>query len=198
MWIVAGLGNPGQEYQGTRHNVGFEVVSCLADRHGFPASKSFKKAEIARGRLGGHDLLLACPMTYMNLSGDAVGAIMRYYKCEAGDVIVVHDELDFAPGIVRFKHGGGHGGHNGLKSVSAHIGTSYARVRVGVGKPRGRGTDHVLSHFGGAERKVMDDAVLTAADAVEAIVCDGMPQAMNRFNQKQGSTDEAAAQNRGE
>src|SRR5690554_2966718 len=105
MFLVVGLGNPGPKYRGTRHNIGFEVIERLAERHGFPASKAFKKAEVSRGSMGGHEVLLAEPMTYMNLSGDAVGAIARYYKIEPTKIIVVHDELDFEPGEVRIKAG---------------------------------------------------------------------------------------------
>lgn len=183
MWIVAGLGNPGNEYQGTRHNVGFEVVSLLADRHRFATSKAFKNAQVSRGHIGGNEVLLMQPMTFMNLSGDAVGPVMRYFKCASSDVIVVHDELDFAPGVVRIKRGGGPGGHNGLKSVSNHIGADYLRIRVGVGKPTGRGVDHVLSRFGSGERSLVNEAVATAADAVEMIVCESLDKAMNKFNQ---------------
>ena len=184
MWIVAGLGNPGNEYQGTRHNVGFEVVSLLADRHRYAASKAFKNAQVARGDIAGNEVLLMQPMTFMNLSGNAVGPVMRYFKCTPSDVIVVHDELDFAPGVVRIKRGGGPGGHNGLKSVSDHIGADYLRIRLGVGKPTGRGADHVLSRFSSSDRAVLNDAVSAAADAVEMIVCESLDKAMNKFNQQ--------------
>jgi len=185
MLFVVGLGNPGAEYHGTRHNVGFEVVERLAERHGFPTSKRFKNAEVSRGRIAGHDALLIEPMTYMNLSGDAVGSIVQYYRGEPEDVIVVHDELDFEPGVVRLKKGGGHGGHNGLRSIAGQIGRDFVRVRVGVGKPpRGQGVDHVLSRFTAEERRLTNEAVDQAADAVEMILERGLQRAMNAFNQK--------------
>jgi len=189
MLFVVGLGNPGPKYARTRHNVGFEVVERLAERHRFPASKRFKNAETSRGHIDGCEALLIEPMTFMNLSGDAVGAIMRYYRGEPCDVVVVHDELDFPPGEVRLKLGGGHGGHNGLRSIIDHIGADFARVRVGVGKPpQGRGADHVLSPFSVSQRRMVDDAVEVAADAVEQIATTGMQKAMNRYNQRAAAT----------
>ncbi len=185
MLFVVGLGNPGTEHVATRHNIGFEVVERLADRHGYPQSRRFKNAEVCRGTIKGHDALLIRPLTYMNLSGDAVGAITRYYKGEERDVIVIHDELDFEPGEVRVKLGGGHGGHNGVRSVASHVGSEFVRVRVGIGKPpAGRGADHVLSRFSAPDRRIADDAVETSADAVEMIIDEGVKKAMNRYNRR--------------
>lgn len=186
MRFVVGLGNPGREYVGTRHNLGFEVVDELARRHGYPAFRRFKNADVSRGEIAGQQVLLVKPLTYMNLSGDAVGAILGFYKGEASDVVAVHDELDFEPGVVRLKQGGGHGGNNGVRSLCSHIGRDFARVRLGIGKPRGNGADHVLSRFTASERIAVDRAVEVAADAVEAILAEGMPRAMSRFNQRAG------------
>lgn len=193
MKLVVGLGNPGAQYHRTRHNVGFEVIQELARRHGLGPFKAMMKAEVSRGRVLGEEILLVQPMTYMNLSGDAVGALMRYFKGEPRDVIVVHDELDFEPGIVRIKNGGGHGGHNGVRSVIGHIGREFPRVRVGVGKPprggkSGEGADHVLSPFNQKERVLIDEAVHLAADAVEGLLTEGLSRTMNRFNQKASAT----------
>lgn len=194
MRLVIGLGNPGAEYRGTRHNVGFEVIARLAERHAFPASKAFKKAEVSRGHIEGQEVLLMQPMTYMNLSGDAVSAVMRYYKCEPADLIVVHDELDFEPGQVRVKRDGGHGGNNGLRSIIAHVGRDFPRVRVGIGKPpRGRGADHVLGRFSKLERVEIDEAIERACDAVEVVLSQGVQRAMNQYNQRSPSSEDGAA-----
>ena len=186
MQLVVGLGNPGPQYDGTRHNIGFEVVDCLALRHRFDAPRNFKNAIVCKGRISGQDVLLVKPQTYMNRSGDPVGVIARYYKTEPGEVIVVHDELDFLPGDVRLKPNGGAGGHNGLRSLIDHMGKEFPRIRMGVGKPANaaQGADYVLSRFDKASRVAMDEAIVVAADAVAAILADGLPAAMNRFNQK--------------
>lgn len=189
MQLVVGLGNPGSEYVGTRHNIGFEVIDHLAAQHRFDASRSFKNAEVAKGRIAGEDVLLVKPLTYMNLSGDAVGAIARFYKVETPQIIVVHDELDFAPGDVRLKIAGGHGGHNGLRSIMAHMGAEFVRVRMGIGKPSksAQGADYVLSRFDTSSRKAMDEAVVAAAQAVEAVLTKGAAAAMNAINRRSPS-----------
>lgn len=186
MFLVTGLGNPGARYDKTRHNVGFEVIDALAHRFHFPASKPEKKGHVSRARLGDHDVLLQKPATYMNLSGEAVGPLARYYKIPPENVIVVHDELDFEPGIVRIKKGGGAGGNNGLKSIISHFDPGFVRIRMGVGKPPSgqEGAEHVLSKFRPEERTLVDEAIVTACDAVEAILEKGVAQAMNEFNRK--------------
>jgi PTH1 family peptidyl-tRNA hydrolase len=185
MMLVVGLGNPGKKYDGTRHNVGFEIIRQVARQHGFPAAKSIKSAEVQKGSIGGQEVLLAQPMTYMNLSGDAVGGLARYYKIEVEDIVVVHDELDFEPGVVRIKNGGGHGGHNGLRSIIGHMGREFLRVRVGVGKPEAEGADHVLSRFSGNERILINEAIDRAVKAVEMLVREGEEAAMRTFNRKE-------------
>jgi len=187
MVVVVGLGNPGREYTKTRHNIGFEVVEALADEGGFGAWRSTAdKALVSKGRIGKHEVLLVKPMTFMNLSGDAVGALMRYYKAEVSELVVVHDELDFDPGVVRVKLGGGHGGHNGLRSIAAHVGQDFARIRVGIGKPPARmqGADFVLSSFDKGERSLVDEAVASAAKAVRMFVEEGVQAAMTEFNRR--------------
>jgi len=186
MYFVVGLGNPGGKYAGTRHNVGFEVVDALAKRSGFLASKQQLGAEVSRGHIADKDALLIKPQTYMNLSGDAVGALLRYYKGQVSDVIVIHDELDFDLGEVRLKISGGHAGHNGLKSLMAHIGRDFLRVRVGVGKPAAGmdGADWVLSKVEAGSRRLLDAAVEDAMAAVEAIMRDGLERTMNRLNRR--------------
>lgn len=184
--LVVGLGNPGREYSRTRHNVGEEVVGVLAERLGEKLKPGRDKAAVAETRLGDKRVVLAFPSTYMNLSGEAVGAMMRRYRIDAPTrLIVVHDELDLSPGVVRVKVGGGLAGNNGLRSITQHLKTQdYVRVRIGIGKPpsKERGADHVLSRVPKAERDLLDVAVQVAADAVETIVMQGAEVAQQRFN----------------
>ena len=184
--LVVGLGNPGKEYSRTRHNVGAESVALLAAR----AAEKFKagrdKALVAVARIAGRRVVLALPTTYMNDSGIAVGALMRRHKVDdPSRLIVVHDELDLPPGLVRIKVGGGLAGNNGLRSITQHLHTQdYVRVRMGIGKPpsKERGADHVLSRLPKAERELLDIAIVTAADALEVLVADGPEAAMTKFN----------------
>ncbi|MEJ5256297.1 MAG: aminoacyl-tRNA hydrolase [Acidimicrobiales bacterium] len=184
--LVVGLGNPGREYAGTRHNVGFEVVELLAARHGGRFKKSRERALVTEVRIDDHRVVLAEPQTYMNLSGEAVAPLVRHHGIEdLHRLVVVHDELDLPVGRLKVKVGGGLAGHNGLRSISAHLHSSdFVRVRIGVGKPpsRERGTDHVLARVSRSERTALDQTVRDAADAVELIVSEGPQAAMTRFN----------------
>ena len=187
-WLVAGLGNPGKEYAGNRHNVGFMVADLLASRVGAKFGRSKRAhAEVAEGRLGfgGRKLVLVKPLTYMNLSGAPVVALSQFFKVPVSNVIAVHDELDVPFGQVRAKRGGGEGGHNGLRSMSKSLSSKeYARVRFGIGRPPGRQdpADYVLSDFSGAERKELEFLVDRAADVVEAIVLEGVEWAQNKYH----------------
>lgn len=185
MYLIVGLGNPGKKYDGTRHNIGFEVIDSLVVRNQFPQLRATGKAAAVKGRLCSQDVVLARPATFMNLSGDAVGPLMRFYQLDTQQLVVVHDELDFEPGKVKLKSGGGHGGHNGLRSIMNHCGRDFIRVRVGIGKPPRTqdGADFVLSRFDKATRVLMDEAVGTALEGVELIVEHGMAKAMALFNQ---------------
>jgi len=188
--LVVGLGNPGPEYAETRHNVGVRVVELLAARAGGGRfSKHKSNADVLEGRLVGRRAVLAVPRTYMNVSGGPVAGLLRYYGVEPADLVVVHDDLDLGFGVVRLKQGGGEGGHNGLRSISASIGTKdYLRVRFGIGRPPGRQdpADFVLKRFSGAERKELEFAVDLAADAAEALLRDGLEPAQNRFHALSG------------
>lgn len=186
MYLVCGLGNPGARYDRTRHNVGFEVVDALAHRFHFPPYKKDKKSEVARGKVGDDEVLLQKPTTYMNLSGEAVGPLARYYKIPPERVIVLHDELDFDPGTLRLKRGGGAGGHNGLKSIIQHFDPNFLRLRIGVGKPPpGRpGADWVLSRFAPDERVAIDEALVDAMNAVISVLESGVDKTMNEINRK--------------
>jgi peptidyl-tRNA hydrolase, PTH1 family len=184
--LVVGLGNPGSEYEGTRHNVGAEVVQLLADRHGAKLRKSKERAVVDEVVVGGRRLALAIPLTYMNLSGEAVAPLVRRHGIDDPHrLVIVHDELDLPVGRLKVKLGGGLAGNNGLKSVKAHLHTDdFARVRIGIGKPPGRaeGVEHVLKRPGKRDRTELDIVVAEAADAVELILSDGVDLAMHRFN----------------
>ena len=183
--LIVGLGNPGKKYARTRHNVGTDAIELLAQRLNVSLKVGRDRAQIAETRIGDEAVVLVIPTTWMNESGEAVGPLARRYKITAANIIIIHDELDLEPGAVKLKMGGGLAGHNGLKSVSQHIGTNdYARVRIGVGKPTSKeqGADHVLSSIPPAERKILDIAVETACDAVERIMKEGLDAAMREYN----------------
>jgi PTH1 family peptidyl-tRNA hydrolase len=183
--LVVGLGNPGEEYDKTRHNVGAEVVELLARRHGGKLRKQKERSLTDEVNVGGRRMALAIPLTYMNLSGEAVAPLVRRYGVEPGQLVVVQDEMDFELGRLQVKNGGGLAGHNGLKSIVAHLHTQdFVRIRIGIGKPPGsrQGADHVLRRFSKAERKEIDVTLEEAADAVELILAEGVDVAMNRFN----------------
>jgi PTH1 family peptidyl-tRNA hydrolase len=184
-FLIVGLGNPGPRYAGTRHNAGFLVVDELADRIGgsFKAHKG--RADVVEGRLAGRAVVLAKPKSYMNESGGPIVAISRFYKVDAARIVVVHDELDLPYGALRLKRGGGEGGHNGLKSTSAALGSKdYLRVRFGIGRPPGRQdpADYVLREFAATERKDLAYLIDRAADAVEALLAKGLEPAQNEFH----------------
>ncbi|MDT4916132.1 MAG: peptidyl-tRNA hydrolase, family [Pseudonocardiales bacterium] len=187
-FLVVGLGNPGPRYAATRHNAGFLVVDLLADRIGgrFKAHKSSSgRADVLEGRLAGVPVVLAKPRSYMNESGGPVVSVARFFKIPLERIVVVHDELDLPFGALRLKLGGGDGGHNGLRSVSAALGAKdYLRVRFGIGRPPGRQdpADFVLKEFAATERKDLAFFVDRAADAVEALLTDGLEPAQNTYN----------------
>jgi PTH1 family peptidyl-tRNA hydrolase len=183
--LVVGLGNPGDEYARTRHNVGAEVVEILAKRHGASLKKSKERARVDQVRIGSSLVALAIPLTYMNDSGLAVAALVRRYGVDPGQLVVVQDELDLPVGTLKVKNGGGLAGHNGLRSITSHLHSdAFLRVRIGVGKPvsKEHGADHVLKKFSKRERTEIDVVLQEAADAVETIIADGVDVAMNRVN----------------
>jgi PTH1 family peptidyl-tRNA hydrolase len=184
MKLILGLGNPGVEYKGTRHNVGFEVIEELGDRHHIPVRKRTMRSVLGDGVIEGQKVILARPMTYMNLSGEAAAAICRMYKIPPEDVIVVVDDIALPVGKLRLRFKGSSGGHNGLESVERHLHTQdYPRVRIGVGSAQpGRMVDHVLGKFKPAERELVSESIDRAADAVEAALREGFEKAMNLFN----------------
>ena len=184
-YLVVGLGNPRDEYARTRHNVGTDVVELLAARHGARLKKGKERALVDEVRIGPARVALAVPLTYMNESGDAVRRLAHRYGVDPEQVIVVHDELDLPLAALKLKAGGGLAGHNGLRSIKSHLhDDTFLRVRIGIGKPpsRERGADHVLDRFSKRDRTEIDVTLAQAADAVEAIVADGIDAAMNRYN----------------
>lgn len=186
MYIIVGLGNPGKEYQGTRHNIGFDVIDALAEKYNISILEKKHKAMIGKGIVAGQKVILVKPMTFMNLSGESVREVLDYYKVdEEEELIVVYDDISLVPGGLRIRGKGSAGGHNGIKSIIQHLGHDvFKRVKVGVGeKPKGWDlADHVLGRFSTEERKAVDEAVLVAIEAVELLVTEGLDEAMNRCN----------------
>jgi len=184
-WLIAGLGNPGPDYAGNRHNAGFMVADVLAGRMGARFRAAKFQAAAADGKLAGLAVTLAKPLTFMNLSGGPVAGLCRYWKVPPDRLVVIHDELDIPFGALRLKLGGGDNGHNGLRSVSSSMGTrDYYRVRFGIGRPPGRmdPAAYVLRDFAAAERKELPLLLERAADAVEALLSDGLAAAQNAFH----------------
>jgi peptidyl-tRNA hydrolase, PTH1 family len=185
--LIVGLGNPGRDYESSRHNAGFWVVEELARRHGgaFRAEPKFS-AELARTRIGGHELWLVKPQDYMNNSGRVTAAVATFYKVEPAQLLVVHDELDLPPAEVRLKEGGGAGGHNGLKDLIAHLGEGFWRLRLGVGHPGNREqvTPWLLSRSSAAEREALEPGVRAAADIVPLVIEQGAAAAMQKLHSR--------------
>ncbi|MFB2550636.1 aminoacyl-tRNA hydrolase [Ensifer soli] len=193
MQIIAGLGNPGAKYAGNRHNIGFMAVDALHDRHAFsPWTKKFR-SEIAEGTIGTRKVLLVKPQTFMNLSGEAVGEALRFYKRAPGDLTVIYDELDLAPGRARIKTGGGHGGHNGIKSLDAHCGKEYHRLRLGIGHPgdKERVNGHVLGDFAKTDRVWLDPLLEAIADHAAMLLDGEDSQFLNKLALATGAPGEA-------
>ena len=181
MQLFVGLGNPGAKYARNRHNIGFMALDRIAGDHGFGPWKSKFQGQISEGRLGGDKVLLLKPETFMNRSGQSVGEAMRFYKLEPGDVTVFHDELDLAPGKVRVKQGGGHAGHNGLRSIHDHIGEGYRRVRLGIGHPGRKElvSGYVLRDFPKADETWLDDVLRGLSDGAEHLAAGDGGRFMN-------------------
>lgn len=188
MYIIAGLGNPTKEYDNTRHNIGFAAIDALADKYGISVSDMKNKALMGKGVINGNKVMLLKPLTYMNLSGEAIRAAVDYYKIdEKSELIVIYDDISLDVGQIRIRKKGSAGGHNGLKNIIKMLGhDTFTRVRMGVGeKPKNYDlADYVLGHFPVEERKVMDDATKTAAEAIRMIITESADAAMNHFNSK--------------
>ncbi|MFD3479819.1 MULTISPECIES: aminoacyl-tRNA hydrolase [unclassified Streptomyces] len=189
-WLIVGLGNPGPEYAMNRHNVGFMVADLLAERIGGKFKRAGKaQAQVLEGRIGApgpqnRRVIVAKPMSFMNVSGGPVTGLRDFYKVPVGNIVAIHDELDIDYGTMRLKLGGGDNGHNGLKSITKSMGADYHRVRFGIGRPPGRMqvADFVLKDFSSTERKELDYLVDRAADAVECLVTEGLERAQSAYN----------------
>lgn len=186
-WVVAGLGNPGEEYAGSRHNLGFRVVDRLAKSRNAEFTRRKFKGALAEAEIAGRAVILVKPQTYYNLSGECVSAILSYYKIPPANLIVVHDELDLEAGRLRLKQGGSDAGNRGVRSIAQSLGTpDFVRVRVGIGRPPGGidAKERVLEALTASERRFLDEVADRAAQAVEAVVGEGLERAMGRFNQR--------------
>jgi peptidyl-tRNA hydrolase, PTH1 family len=184
-WLIVGLGNPGPDYAGNRHNAGFMTADLLGAQIGSAFKRDRSRAMTASGRLAGRPVTIAKPLSFMNVSGGAVAALRAFYKLPADRVVVLHDELDLPFGAIRLKLGGGDGGHNGLRSVTASLGTrDYHRVRIGIGRPPGRmdPAAFVLRNFSPAERTELPEILGRSADAVQALLATGLNAAQNDFH----------------
>jgi PTH1 family peptidyl-tRNA hydrolase len=191
MKLIVGLGNPGRRYAGTRHNVGFDVLDTIAERHRLEWESAPAEALMARWRIS--NVVLAKPLTFMNLSGRAIVDLLQFYKIDRSDLLVVVDDINIELARLRARPGGSAGGHNGLKSVIAQLGTEeFARLRVGVGRGDARRelSDHVLATFDADERPIVAEAVNRAADAAELFVTEGIMSVMNKFNRKEAKEEE--------
>ena len=187
MILIAGLGNPGKEYENTRHNAGFLVLDTLAQKLGADLSERKHRALCGKAVIGGQKVILLKPQTYMNSSGESIRAAADYYKVPPEDILVVYDDISLAPGQLRIRAKGSAGGHNGIKSIIAHLGTQeFPRVKVGIGEkpPRMDLADYVLGHFSSGEKKIMEEAAKEAADDICEIVNVGIEQAMNDHNRR--------------
>ena len=187
MKMIVGLGNPGNEYAGTRHNVGWMLVDALAEHLGINEWRSREKGMVAEGRIGSEKILLVKPLTYMNNSGECVGPLMRWYKLEPEDIMAAHDDMDIPIGTIGIRKKGSAGGHNGIKSLLSHIGSeNFGRLRIGIGRPQPGWSviNHVLAKFNDQEQEKIGDAIKQLIPAVECMVLEGPDMAMNKFNPK--------------
>lgn len=183
MYLVVGLGNPGSEYESTRHNVGFDVVDYMAKEIGVSVSKAKFKGLAGSEMISGEKVIFLKPSTYMNLSGESVKEAADFYKIKPENIIIVYDDVAIDPGKLRIRKSGSAGGHNGMKDIIAKLGTNeFPRVRVGVGAARGNMVDHVLGRFSKEDRELVDDAIKRAKDAVEEIIKHDVDSAMNKYN----------------
>ena len=188
MFLIAGLGNPDKKYEKTRHNIGFDTVDALAEKYNISITEKKHKALCGSGVIEGVKVILAKPQTYMNLSGESLAEIVNFYKLDPeSEMLIIFDDISLAPGNIRVRKKGSAGGHNGIKSIISSVGTSnFMRIKVGGGeKPQGWDlADHVLGRFSSGDRKLVDEAIEFAADAVEKIITDGPDAAMNEYNRK--------------
>lgn len=191
MYIIAGLGNPGKQYEGTRHNIGWQVIDALADKYSIRVLENKFKGLIGKGMINGEKVILVKPLTYMNLSGECIGEIVNYFKIdETCELVVIADDISLDVGAIRMRKKGSAGGHNGLKSIIAHLGhENFIRMKMGVGdKPAGYDmADYVLGHFNKDENEILSESIKNAVLAIETILSDGIDKSMNLYNTKKES-----------
>lgn len=192
MFIIVGLGNPGKEYDKTRHNAGFMAIDALADKYGISVDKKQFKGLTGRGIIAGQQVLLVKPTTFMNLSGESVRQAFDFYKPEIDQVLILFDDISLPIGQLRVRKKGSAGGHNGIKSIIAHLGSQdFPRIKIGVGGPGQKDlVNHVLGHFNKEESKIMEEAVKETTDAVECFLMEGPDRAMNLYNKKKKTEEE--------
>lgn len=183
-FLIAGLGNPGRQYRENRHNIGFMVVDRLAEKYGIRLGRVQQKAITGEGRIKGQTVILVKPQTYMNLSGDSVGPLAKYFKVAAENVLAIYDEIDLPFGTLRLRSQGGSGGHNGMKSLIQHLGNDFPRLRLGIGRPSGRmpPSAYVLQDFDKDEQPILSELIDSAIETVETILTEGVDLAMTRHN----------------
>ena len=188
MYIIAGLGNPGKQYEGTRHNIGWQVIDALAEKHGIRVLENKFRGLIGKGIINGEKVILVKPLTYMNLSGECIGELVNYFKIdETCELVVIADDISLDVGFIRMRKKGSAGGHNGLKNIIAHLGhENFIRMKMGVGdKPAGYDlADYVLGHFNKEEKDILSESKKNAILAIETILSDGIDKAMNLYNTK--------------
>lgn len=184
-FILVGLGNPGREYRGNRHNVGFMTIDRLSEAFAIKIGKVQAKSLVGSGQWEGRKIILVKPQTYMNLSGDAVGSLLRYYKVPLAQLMVAHDDLDLPVGVIRLRPGGGSAGQKGVASTINKVGTqNFPRLRIGIGRPPGQmaAADYVLQNFSKADQEIIDPTIVRAVEAIKVFIRDGLDAAMNQFN----------------
>lgn len=190
MFLIVGLGNPGKEYDGTRHNIGFEAVDYIANKYNIELNRIKFKGVFGEGFIGGKKVILLKPTTYMNLSGDSIREAINFYKIDSEEVIVLYDDISLDVGRLRIREKGSAGGHNGIKSTIANLSTDvFPRVKIGVGGPKGNLVSHVLGRFSQDEMQVLNKTIVATSDAVECIIVKDVKDAMNKFNGFNGANE---------
>lgn len=183
MYLIVGLGNIGKEYEHTRHNVGFDIMNLISDRYNIAVNREKFRGMYGEGRIGNEKVILLKPLTYMNLSGESVREAVNFYKIESSNIIVIYDDVSLDVGRLRLRSQGSSGGHNGIKSIIANIGSDiFPRIKIGVGQPPYNLVEHVLGRFSKEERETVEKVFQIGTEAVESIICQGISQAMNKYN----------------
>ena len=183
MFLIVGLGNPGKEYEGTRHNIGFAAIDYIADKYNIELNRIKFKGVFGEGLINGKKVILLKPTTYMNLSGESIREVVNFYKISNEEIIVIYDDISLEVGRIRIREKGSAGGHNGIKSIIAHLGSDiFSRIKIGVGQPKSDLVNHVLGKFSKEEREVLEETLKAVVDSVEVIIKTDTKEAMNRFN----------------